>query len=86
MNYLICYDISQNRRRSKVARILEKSGTRLQKSVFMVDFNKEQIISMQKKLEIYIKTGDSLIFMPSCRNCFGEAQYIGLKNGGAMVA
>lgn len=34
MLYLICYDIVQDRRRTKVAKLLDAYGLRVQKSVF----------------------------------------------------
>lgn len=37
--YLICYDITDDRRRSKVAKLLEGYGLRVQKSVFECDLD-----------------------------------------------
>ncbi|WP_413774873.1 CRISPR-associated endonuclease Cas2 [Corynebacterium sp. UMB2355A] len=36
MKYLVCYDISHNRRRSKVSARLQAIGERIQESVFVV--------------------------------------------------
>lgn len=42
MRYLVCYDITEERRRSKVAKFLSFYGRRIQKSVFTCDIDVRQ--------------------------------------------
>ncbi len=35
-NYLICYDVSDEKRLSKLAKLLEKEAYRIQKSIFLL--------------------------------------------------
>ncbi|MCI5910116.1 MAG: CRISPR-associated endonuclease Cas2 [Oscillospiraceae bacterium] len=58
--YLIIYDITDNKRRRKVSKILEKYGIRIQFSAFECELNeqkKKRIISLFEKI---IKKDDSI--------------------------
>lgn len=48
-NYLVCYDISDDKRLRKVARILEQSAIRIQKSIFLyqigLSYNLNELVS-----------------------------------------
>jgi len=48
--WVIAYDIRDNRRRAKVARKLERAGLRVQKSVFLTDFNDSQVRKLVREL------------------------------------
>lgn len=50
-SYLICYDISDNRDRNRVARLLERYGERVQYSVFEVHLGRaEQLAGIEREL------------------------------------
>ncbi len=50
-DYLICYDISDQKRLKKVAKFLEKELVRVQYSIFIAkNFKKEQIYEIADKL------------------------------------
>lgn len=58
--YLIIYDITDNKRRRKVSKILEKYGIRIQFSAFECELNeqkKKRIINLFEKI---IKKDDSI--------------------------
>ncbi|MEA1892885.1 MAG: CRISPR-associated endonuclease Cas2 [Campylobacterota bacterium] len=58
-NFLICYDISDVKRLSKVAKSLEKEAIRIQKSIFYyMDASKEDIEKIVKILESIISTDE----------------------------
>jgi len=50
MFYAISYDIRDDYRRSSVSRILEKYGTRVQRSVFECDLTLEQFQELLRKM------------------------------------
>lgn len=50
-SYLVCYDITDDRDRSRVARLLERYGERVQYSVFEVHLGRpEQLAAIEQEL------------------------------------
>jgi len=65
MFYLVCYDVVLDRRRNKVAHLLEGYGMRVQKSVFECVLSPDQREMLQRKLNRYIKPEeDQVRFYP----------------------
>jgi CRISPR-associated protein Cas2 len=66
MRVVISYDISNDKRRRKVATLMEGYGYRVQYSVFECDLTGQQMKVLQKALRPYVKTqeGDSIRFYP----------------------
>lgn len=65
MFYLICYDIVLDRRRNKVAHLLEGYGMRVQKSVFECVLTPDQRNLLQRQLNRYIQPDeDQVRFYP----------------------
>jgi CRISPR-associated protein Cas2 len=61
--YLIAYDISDDVRRTKVAKKLESYGDRVQFSVFIVDARPAKVLRLRAQLTEMINEGtDSLLF------------------------
>ena len=50
MFVVVAYDIVDNGRRTRVAGLLEGYGVRVQKSVFELDVNGEQLLSVQRRV------------------------------------
>ena len=51
MFYLVCYDVIHDRRRSRVSRLLEGYGLRVQKSVFECVLTPDQYELLQRRFE-----------------------------------
>jgi CRISPR-associated endonuclease Cas2 len=68
MNYLIMYDITENKVRYQIAKYLEKKGcVRIQKSVFLAKTeNKyfQEIHDTLKEINSYYENQDSIILVP----------------------
>ncbi len=65
MFYLVCYDIVNNRRRTKVSNLLQGYGLRVQKSVFECVLSPDQYKTVQKRLHKLIKEQeDQIRFYP----------------------
>ncbi|PSB29102.1 CRISPR-associated endonuclease Cas2 [Stenomitos frigidus] len=67
MFYLICYDITNDRRRDRVSRLLEGYGLGVQKSVFECVLTPDQYALLQKRFQTkrYLNpTEDQLRFYP----------------------
>jgi CRISPR-associated protein Cas2 len=50
MYWVIAYDVSSNRRRTQVARRLERAGLRVQKSVFVVELSHRDLRDLVRQL------------------------------------
>ena len=71
---MFCYDISNPKRLSRVAKILEESGIRVQKSFFQCEMSsskKEEIKT--KLLKVINLRHDSLFIYPLCKKCAKKA-------------
>lgn len=60
---VIVYDISNDKKRSKIAKILLSYGDRVQKSVFECDLSDRQIEDLRKKLEAFEYESEDTIRM-----------------------
>lgn len=66
MRIVVSYDISNDKRRKKVADILEGYGYRVQYSVFECDLNKKKRAELKRRLQPLVKAKemDSIRFYP----------------------
>ncbi len=70
MNYLVTYDIQNDKRRKKISDELEAFGSRVNYSVFECELNKTKLKKLKQKLEELIdKKEDSLRFYHICQSC-----------------
>lgn len=58
--FIFCYDISCNRRRARIADILEKAGTRVQDSVFEVRLPQSRAAALLDRLGRLRESSDSV--------------------------
>lgn len=60
--YLIAYDIADDKRRDRLARVLKSFGDRVQYSVFIVDITPARLVRLVARLETSIvQTEDSVL-------------------------
>jgi CRISPR-associated protein Cas2 len=75
---VIAYDIKSNRRRSKVAKLLESNGERVNYSVFELILSGKQIDHMTGKLtEMIHHRTDKVLVYKICRRCIENRIEIG---------
>lgn len=81
MNYIICYDISNTKRRNKLAKLLSTFGTRANKSVFEIYLSKNELnkICIEIKKLINPKK-DSVLVYPLCKDCLLKSLSFGIKD------
>ncbi|MBI5207148.1 MAG: CRISPR-associated endonuclease Cas2 [Candidatus Firestonebacteria bacterium] len=78
MLFIICYDISNTKRRNKMVKTLLDYGDRIQYSVFKCNLDKKKFIKMRQELiEIIQPKNDSLIIFELCKNCFCNIECYG---------
>ncbi len=73
---VVAYDISDNKRRLKVVKILEKLGVRINYSVFECMLTRTQLETLQKEIAPLInKKEDTVAYYPICVKCFSKIIY-----------
>jgi len=78
MRYLVAYDISINKKRTNVARILAEYGDRVQESVFECFLNSYSREEMWQRLIEYIdEQDDRLRVIPICGSCEKKIEVAG---------
>lgn len=82
MYYTVAYDITDDKRRNKVAKILKDFGTRIQYSVFECDTDRRALLRLQSQLEKVVNfSEDTITFYHLCGACEKQIDRIGLKKG-----
>ena len=71
MKCLIAYDISEPRRLRRVAKVLERYGIRIEKSVFTCDLETAKIMKLRQELYECSKREDTIMLfqLPSNIKC-----------------
>lgn len=76
--YIVCYDISDDKRRQRIASILDSYGDRVQESIFELPVNSKLLQEcktlVMKSMDIKL---DSLVIYTLCKNCDEKALYFG---------
>ncbi len=81
--FIVSYDIVDDKTRSKVAKLMEAYGVRVQKSVFECELNEKQLIKLKNKLAMLIDhETDSVRFYRQCKKCRSDLKVLG---NGVMV-
>jgi len=77
MNYVITYDVSDDKIRNKISGILEDYGIRVQYSVFECWFEGEDLNKVIRLLEKELNNKGNIRIYHLCKSCFGKAIGIG---------
>jgi CRISPR-associated protein Cas2 len=73
LTFVVAYDISEDRRRSRVAASVEQWGDRVQKSVFVVTLDTDQLADLLARVTEMIDTStDSVYAFRQCAACWGH--------------
>ncbi|MBL7816104.1 MAG: CRISPR-associated endonuclease Cas2 [Saprospiraceae bacterium] len=75
---VICYDVSEDKKRNKVAALLERYGTRRNKSVFECMITEVQLKKIRADLPPLIDpTTDTILIYRICLDCYVKSETIG---------
>ncbi|MDQ7031616.1 MAG: CRISPR-associated endonuclease Cas2 [Desulfonauticus sp.] len=75
---LAIYDIRDEKRLNKVAKLMESYGQRVQRSVFELDLDRFALIALQEQLlEIINKDEDAVKFFRLCNKCWEKCIVFG---------
>lgn len=76
--YVIAYDIPDDRRRTKVHKILLGFGKWTQYSLFECFLSRKELVLLRSKLaEHLVEREDSVRFYPLCANCVERVETVG---------
>ena len=76
--YVIAYDIPDDRRRTKVHKLLSGFGKWTQYSLFECFLSKKELVLLRSKLAEHLEAAqDSVRFYPLCGNCLDKVETVG---------
>lgn len=74
--WVIAYDITDDLRRSRLVRVLEKFGVRVNYSVFECMLTDIQLCKLREKLDkLILPSEDNIIYYPLCLDCYSKIIY-----------
>ena len=80
MKYVVCYDIPDTKRRTKLHKNLKYFGNPKQYSVFECDLSPRQLKRMKKKIKAIITPEkDNVRIYPLCEKCVKQTEFFGGK-------
>ena len=83
--YVIAYDMSDDRRRTKVHKVLCGFGRWTQYSLFECHLTPKEMLMLRERLDKHLKEGDSVRFYPLCAACMEKVQTVGGPKPGEEV-
>ncbi|HQJ72870.1 MAG TPA: CRISPR-associated endonuclease Cas2 [Spirochaetota bacterium] len=79
--WLIIYDIRDEKRLARIAKILLQFGFRVQKSVFELECGPVAVSRLRKKVKAVMENEDSFMIFDLCPRCWQKKRQIGIKAG-----
>jgi CRISPR-associated protein Cas2 len=78
MFVVVCYDVPDNKRRTRIGKTLEGFGKRVQKSVFECDLTLKQLERLKQRLGRLVKPEeDSVRYYALCAECVPRIELVG---------
>lgn len=79
MNFLVSYDISSNKKRTKIAKILDDYGDRVQKSVFELPGLDELLWNkcLKRLKKVKLEENETIRIYELCEKCRKDAMVLG---------
>lgn len=67
--WLLSYDISGQKQRTRLAALATTYGSRVQKSVYICTLSPEQLEWLELHIQAIVQKGDRVMLRPICRAC-----------------
>lgn len=80
MRLAVAYDISEDRIRTRVYKVLEKYGAWKQYSVFELEIDEVQRVEMEDEIKAQIDAGDRVRIYQLCDRCVKNIKDLGEKS------
>jgi len=82
MYYVVAYDITDDRRRNRILKILKDFGVHIQYSVFECNTDRRAYLRLKERLsDAMHPEEDSMTFYHLCRSCKNGMERMGVKKG-----
>ncbi len=78
-HYLIIYDIRDDNRLRKIAKIMEDYGVRVQKSVFEMEATDKTIKNLRERVQRVIENEDYVVYFKICEKDWQKREKYGKK-------
>ena len=73
--YVVAYDVSDDRRRTKVVKVMQKYGKRINLSVFECMLSDSQFKTLKESImKVSDRKNDHILVYPLCLNCFTKIE------------
>ena len=81
MNMIVAYDIADDKRLIRIAKVMLDYGVRVQKSIFEVNVTPPVFRELKERVEkIIVAEEDGVKYYPLCERCAGTVEIIGQGN------
>jgi len=81
MNMIVAYDIADDKRLIRIAKVMLDYGVRVQKSIFEVNVTPPVFREIKERVEkIIVAEEDGVKYYPLCERCAGTVEIIGQGN------
>jgi CRISPR-associated protein Cas2 len=81
MNMIVAYDIANDKRLTRIAKVMLDYGVRVQKSIFEVHVAPPVFRELKERVEkIIVAEEDGVKYYPLCERCAGTVEIIGQGN------
>lgn len=78
MNMIVAYDIADEKRLARVAKVIKDYGIRVQKSIFELEISPLTFTEMKARVEKeMVPEEDGVKYFPLCEKCAGTLEIIG---------
>lgn len=75
---VVAYDIEKDKKRREIAKLLQKCGKRVNRSVFECFLSETELERLKEKLSRRVKRGeDVVLYYPLCRACIERIDRFG---------
>lgn len=84
---VVAFDVSSDRRRRKIVKVLEKYGTRVNYSVFECLVTEGDAMELKRRIAIAMKAGkDNILVWPLCKTCIDRrVSILGVKEEETLI-
>lgn len=78
LTVIAAYDVSEDDRRARLAALLQTHGDRIQKSVFVIMVDHDELAELAEHARRIVDTDtDSVWFLRQCTSCWADALTVG---------
>ena len=78
-HYLLIYDIRDDKRLRKIAKVMEEYGVRVQKSVFEMEATENTLKLLKKRVQKIIKEEDYVVYFKLCEKDWQKREKYGKR-------